>query len=194
MAVVKRECRIWPELQKIEKDLAAILTVHHANEKAWLTRDQIVEYVKTHASAFYRRRWELCTRDERLLLYQLANDKFINPYNLEVIKHLYRRGYIERDPYFKVANDSFKHYIVSAELVENFAEWEREAAKSIWADLKVPLFVTLVFLTGLLIYIASDTIEVTLGLLTALVGFVPVLLRVLGTVRAAAGEPQEPAG
>ena len=113
-----------------------------AGNSQLLNKNQVLEYIRNHANAHYRNYWKLCTRDERLALYQLATDKYINPANQDVIEHLYRRGYIKREPYFRITNQSFKHFILTAELLENVQDWESEANESVWESIKVPLFQT----------------------------------------------------
>ncbi|NOR80426.1 MAG: hypothetical protein GQ529_06275, partial [Methyloprofundus sp.] len=114
----------------------------------------------------YRKLWSVCNLDERLMLYQLATDRFVNPKNRKAILNLYSRGYIVRDPYFKIPNEKFKAFIKSAESISTFHQWEKDAAHSIWANIKAPLFVGLVFLAGLFIYISTDALETTIGLMT----------------------------
>ncbi|MCK5356058.1 MAG: hypothetical protein KAJ63_13150 [Methyloprofundus sp.] len=178
--LINTECKIWPELQHIRNELIILILDRYTH---LFNKDQVLEYIYTHTGAFYRNYWELCTRDERLALTQLATGRFINPTNQDVIEHLYRRGYIKRAPYFQISNLTFERFILTAELLENVQGWESSATDSVWATIKVPLFIILFSLTGLLLYIASDTFDVTLGLLSGLVAFIPILLKGVGTVR-----------
>lgn len=151
------------------------------NEK---TKYEIIELLGNHNYPYYRRLWEICNRDERLMLYQLATDRFANPNNRGVIRNLYNRGYIIRDPFFKIPDESFKKFIASAEPVSTFHNWEKQAAHGLWENIKVPLFIALVFLAGLFIYISTDAIETTIGLLTPLLALIPLLLRGINSVQA----------
>lgn len=172
--LVRVECRIWPELDPIEQELELII---REDSSGLLNKQQVLEYIRTHGNVFFRKRWELCTRDERLCLCQLARGQFINSANEVVIEHLYRRGYIKRAPYFRIASETFKNFVGTAELIENPVTWETEACKSVWSRLKIPLFIILFCLTGVLLYVASDALDVTLGLLSGLLAFIPLLLR-----------------
>ena len=178
--MINLECEIWPELEPIRKELISLILDSHSQ---LFNKAQVMEYICIHANAYYRNYWELCSRDERLALTQLATGRFINPENKDVIEHLYRRGYIKREPYFQVSNLSFKRYILTAELLENVQNWEKAATGSVWESIKIPLFIVLFSVTGLLVYIASDTFDVTLGLLSGLVAFIPILLKGVNTVR-----------
>lgn len=178
--LVEAECRIWPELDSIKQELELIIKKYSSG---LLNKQQVLEYIRTHGNVFYRKRWELCTRDERLCLYQLARGQFINSDNDVVIEHLYRRGYIKRAPYFRIANETFKKFVGTAELIENPMIWETEARKSVWSQLKIPLFIILFCLTGVLLYVASDAMDVTLGLLSGLLAFIPLLLRGINNMK-----------
>ncbi|WP_286266333.1 hypothetical protein [Thalassotalea atypica] len=138
---------------------------------------QIVEFFSGHAGALYRYRWELCTKAERLLLFQLANDFEPNPKNLAPIEHLTRRGYIYRDCGWHIINESFKQFILTAEPPEVMEEWLDEANDNIWRYLRIPFFALLIALLAIMAYAATDAIESALGVLTAILGLIPMAIR-----------------
>ncbi len=144
--------------------------------KYWQSQ-QIVEFFSCHAGALYRYRWELCTKAERLLLFQLANDFEPNPRNLAPIEHLTRRGYIYRDCGWHIINESFKQFVLTAEPQEVMEEWLAEANENIWRYLRIPFFALLIALLAILAYSATDAIESALGILTAILGLIPMAIR-----------------
>jgi hypothetical protein len=165
--------------QKAHQFLANNVATHE------VTKEEIIEYLGNHNYPYYRRLWSLCNIDERLMLYQLATGNFSNPNNRGVIRSLYSRGYIVRKPFFKIPDECFKRFVLSAESVKTFHQWEKEASHSLWANIKAPLFVILVLLAGLFIYISTDALESTLALLTPLLALIPLFFRSFNRIQAA---------
>lgn len=177
-----KECLFWPNPDNIREKANKFLTENKNSHE--VTKEEIIEYVGNNNYPYYRRLWSLCNINERLMLYQLATDCFVNPENKGVIRSLYSRGYIERKPFFMIPDQCFKEFILGAEPIETFQKWEKNAKQSLWANIKVPLFVLLIFLAGLFIYMSTNAIDTTISLLTPLLAFIPLLLRSISTVQA----------
>lgn len=122
-------------------------------------------------------KWELCTKNERFLLYQLASGGNANPLNIEVLEHLMRRGYINRDAGWHAVNDSFKRFILSAEREESIIEWQSDANSGIWSLLRIPIFTRVLVLLVVTVFSSGQAIDSAIGIMTAVLGMVPLLLR-----------------
>lgn len=187
LQLVENEANGWPELRKIElafNEYHAQIKLTDPNAKIsapnlhqhWKP-NQIIDFFAVHAGALYRMKWELCTKNERFLLYQLASGGNANPLNIEVLEHLMRRGYIYRDAGWHVVNDSFKRFILSAEREESIIEWQSDANSGIWSLLRIPIFTMVLVLLVVTVFSSGQAIDSAIGIMTAVLGMVPLLLR-----------------
>ena len=153
--------------------------------------EQVVEFFQAHAGPFYRKQWELCTREEKITLYQMALGSKVNPQNMEVLNHLQRRGYIFRDKGWHIVNESFTRFILNAETEGTFADWLADAESGIWHYMRIPLFTLLLVLVVVIIFSSGQALDSVLGIVTAALGIIPLLLRNISLIRgggAPAGE------
>lgn len=91
-----------------------------------------IDAPRTHpalATVDHHRTWKLCTRSERLLLYDVARGRLANPRNTAVIEALMARGLLKRDPWPKIADESFENFVRTAESAEELAQWQRDASR-----------------------------------------------------------------
>lgn len=185
--LLENEANGWPELREIEasfKRYHQLIKLQDENTEVTASNlktnwkpSQIIAYFATHAGALYRMKWELCTKDERYLLYQLASGANVNPLNSEVVEHLMRRGYIYRDAGWHIINDSFKRFVLHAEREESIADWQNDANTGIWSMLRIPIFTVVLVLIVVTVFSSGQAIDSALGILTALLGMIPLLLR-----------------
>tara|TARA_R110000751_G_scaffold55606_4_gene119254 strand:+ start:46229 stop:50485 length:4257 start_codon:yes stop_codon:yes gene_type:complete len=185
--LIENESNGWAELRDIEedfkqyhrlvkmKDTTALITAENL-QKFWKP-SQIIGFFAMHGGALYRMKWELCTKDERYLLFQLASGCHVNPLNSEVLEHLMRRGYIYRDAGWHLVNDSFKRFVLHAERETDIAEWQADANTGIWSMLRIPVFTVVLVLLVVTVFSSGQAIDSALGILTAILGMIPLLLR-----------------
>lgn len=185
--LIENESNGWAELRDVEesfkqyhrlvklKDQDAVITAENL-QKYWKP-SQIIAFFAMHGGALYRMKWELCTKDERYLLFQLALGCHVNPLNSEVLEHLMRRGYIYRDAGWHLVNDSFKRFVLHAERESDIAEWQADANTSIWSMLRIPVFTVVLVLLVVTVFSSGQAIDSALGILTAILGMIPLLLR-----------------
>ncbi|MCV2884952.1 hypothetical protein OE749_09610 [Aestuariibacter sp. AA17] len=163
----------WLELKvkKAEQNIFKETILQH-----W-TNSEITAFFVEKAGATYRYRWELCTKEERLLLYQLATDHFANPLNKDALEHLIRRGYVVNRGNWELASASFGSFILHAEKHSEMRDWIEDSKESPWRYIRIPLFILVFSLLAIVMYAATEAYETILGLLTATLTLVPVLLR-----------------
>lgn len=185
--LIENESNGWAEMRDIEeafkqyhrlvkmKDINAVIT--RENLQQFWKPSQIIAFFAMHGGALYRMKWELCTKDERYLLFQMASGCHVNPLNSEVLEHLMRRGYIYRDAGWHLVNDSFKRFVLHAERESDIAEWQADANTSIWSMLRIPVFTVVLVLLVVTVFSSGQAIDSALGILTAILGMIPLLLR-----------------
>jgi hypothetical protein len=178
--VLDHEGKGWPALGNI-KALFEVQAAKHTIEK-WKP-DQIIEFFASHAGAIYRDKWEVCTTDERFTLFQLANGASVNPGNLDTLEQLVKRGYIYRDCGWFIVNESFRRFILFAELESTFAQWMDNTNSSTWQFVRVPILVAVLVLAGVVIIGTGQSLQSVLATATATLGVMPLLLRNLNFFR-----------
>lgn len=193
----------WPELREIRQRFdRLVLAGEEAKSKChdvhpggnllknrlsceW-TSDDIIDYFAAEAGALYRKRWELCTRQERLMLYQIAKGHQPNPSNYVPLEHLVRRGYVYRDAQWFIVNESFSRFVLNAETSETMKGWINEAKDSAWQYFKLPFSIFIILIVALLVYVATDSLETFLTILGGILGIMPIALASIGQINSSA--------
>lgn len=176
--IVLRELSAWPELYPLKASVEELMEQGKSMEC-------VIQYISTHAGPIYRHRWSFCTKEEKLLLYQLAKGMMINPQNIEPLEHLMRRGFIRRDPNWSIVNYSFARFVLTAEAESVYSKWVTASEQGLWKVLRVPLFTAALVILGILMYSAQEATESFLALATSVLAMLPLLLRNLSLVRSA---------
>jgi hypothetical protein len=156
------ECRWTARLRGIE---AAI-----RSDRRWtaLSRTELIRHVADVADAHYRTLWAALTEEERLQLFQLAQEGYLNPRNGDLARRLVRRGLIRRDPALRVINESFRHFVQRAEDGATIKSWQRAAGTSTWAWLRTGVTAVVVVVGVFLFLTQPDVYAKWAALLTAL--------------------------
>lgn len=200
---VEHESKGWVELADItqrfyEYIVACYGPCPYENEKdklIWVKSkvqshwqpDEVVEFFSAEAGALYLQRWALCTKHEKLLLYQVARGDQPNPANRIPLEHLLRRGYLHRDANYFVLNESFRHFVLSAEPPEKMKAWLANAQDNTWRYFRVPLFAIIITGFAVMAYVATDSIQTFLAVLSAVLGILPMALSNFSALKNAAG-------
>jgi hypothetical protein len=151
----------------------------------------IAELEREHGSAFtskdgddirmakcaniYAKIWSKRSREEQLLLHQLAQGKFANPENYPVIEKLLYLGYLKLDPWAKISDRGLAAYARHAEKDSLFDEWQRAASASTWNSIRTPLLLLVMVVVGVLMWVAGTTMQIlsaTLAGMATLFGYV----------------------
>ena len=101
--------------------------------------------------ADHHRTWKLCTRDERLVLHQLATGKLANPENEDVIGSLIRHGLVKAAPRPQIADQDFRAFVCTAEASADIASWQRAASSTTWKTIRAPVIGGLLVLVLILV-------------------------------------------
>jgi hypothetical protein len=183
------ESKGWPELGDVGAGFRAYHQYFRCRDGKEQTVDscwrseQIVEYFLSHADALYRAKWQHCTKEERIALYQIANGCLANPANPNVLVQLTKRGYLYRDAGWFIVNQSFTRFVLSAEKERVVLAWLKEANVSIWQYLRIPILIAVIVLVTFIVFSTGQTLESVLAVLTAILGLIPLLLRNISLFR-----------
>ena len=131
------------------------------------SKEQRLQEVVYRADAYYRVLWASCTKDERLVLFQLAEDGWVNPKNGRAIQQLQRKQLVRRPAGFQVMNESFREFIRLNQYPEEIAEWEQEGKRSVWSGLRLSLIIAAMLVASWLFYAQQQDTGVVVGYLGA---------------------------
>ncbi|HMB69173.1 MAG TPA: hypothetical protein VKU85_07665, partial [bacterium] len=168
----------WPsaELQDIARDLARSI------EARELTPDDLVDHVRDHAVAYYRRIWSTCSTDERIVLFRVAHGGFVSWRMASTARSLLRRALLVRSPNYRLMNESFRQFVLQVVTPDEVDAWESELGPSTWARIRVPISIAFVAIAAFFFATQQEAFRWILGLLGALAAGAPLVIRLLGAV------------
>jgi hypothetical protein len=162
--LVKAECDHTAQLRRIGLDML----VAHCNDRECMSKAQFLEELLDRTDSYYRVLWATCTKDERLVLFQLGEDGWANPKNGRALQQLQRRRILRRGSGFRIMNESFRRFIRTAQTPDELARWEKEEEQSTWSAVKLGLGTALMMLGAWLLYTQQDAFQMGIGYLAAL--------------------------
>jgi hypothetical protein len=161
--IITQECDHTAHLRR----LGTTMMDGHRTGSA-VSRPALVEEILDRADAYYRVLWSTCTREERLVLFQLARDGWANPKNERAIQQLERRRLVRRSPGLRIMNESFCRFVRDAQLPDEVAKWEQEEQQSAWSALKLGLTTAALMAGAWLLYTQQDVFQMGIGYLAAM--------------------------
>ncbi len=164
VAAIREECASSAALRAIGREILEA----HRHDPVPPARAQVVDEVLERAEVYYRVLWSTCARDERLVLYQLAQDGWANPKNYRAIQQLVRRKLVRKGSGYRIMNESFCSFVRNARRPEELARWEQEQSQSAWSAVKMGLGTALFLFGAWLVYAQQDTLQLAIGFLAAL--------------------------
>ena len=99
--------------------------------------------------------WSSCTRSEKLVLVQLAQEGFVNPKSREVVAQLVSKGLIIQRPALAVFNYTFRAYLRNIERDHIIQEWERMEGAGLW-QVSGRLIASLLLASGIFFLVTQD--------------------------------------
>jgi hypothetical protein len=95
-------------------------------------RPVLASAFRSQALATYDLLWESCTRCEKIVLVQLAQEGFVTTQNCEVVWSLINKGLIVERPRPAMFNNTFRQYVRRIEHDHIVEQWEREDGDGLW--------------------------------------------------------------
>jgi hypothetical protein len=160
---VKEECDHTAQLRKIGRELLGSNIRRDTISKAAL-----LEQLLDRAEAYYRVLWSTCTKQERLVLFQLARDGWANPKNDRAIQQLERRSLVKREPGLRIMNVTFCRFVLATQIPAEVANWEEEERNSSWSTVKLALTTAAFMIGAWLLYTQQDIFQLGVGYIAAM--------------------------
>jgi len=171
--LIASECNSHPALGRI---CAALRDTPSFND-ASLTRDQILEEFEDRAAPFYRRIWDACDSDERVVLEHVARHGLASAASRRIVRRLMARGLLRKDPALRLMNQSFARFVLEAERTREVAVLEQQADPSIWDRVRVPLGLAAVVAVAFLVATQREAFDATLSMAVGVSAAVPTLVK-----------------
>lgn len=140
--------------------------------------DRLVAFLTDFLAEHYRLLWETSTRDEQVILFELARGSHLKMIDCFALRSLLLRGLVVRGPEYRLTNRTFPRYVRSvgtADEVRSAAESVAGGTDKIWPALRIP--VGLLVVSGLLLLILlTPNDSGVAAILPALAAAVPALV------------------
>jgi hypothetical protein len=128
----------WREAMRAEVE--GFLPLEHVREElelTWAHRtevpfDELLRTIRARATAYYELLWTNCTRSEKLVLIQLAQEGFVTTQSTDVVAPLIAKGIIVERPTPAIFNRTFRDFLVGIERNDVIQEWERGEGHGLW--------------------------------------------------------------
>ncbi|WP_208503282.1 hypothetical protein [Roseivirga sp. E12] len=141
-------------------------------------RENLILKIQEIATPYYLSLWKNCGKEERLVLYDSAEDGYLNSSNRAVINRLLKSGLLivgERGP--KLMNESFGNFILSMANSDEVLKVELEAnRKGRWSTYRM---ITILIILSLLLFLTlaeQHMVDKALAILTAVIAIVPAIV------------------
>jgi hypothetical protein len=175
-ALVMTECSFSPQLLAIAEEVVRDLPTGTSP-----TREDVLFEIGIAAEPFYRAVWTSCSRAERIVLRQLAEEDVVNPRNPSVVAGLMRSGLIRRDPLFCLMNETFRRFVVRELPSDTLLEWEHQGVRLPWASITTTMATVALGIGGVLVLTQQQLIDAWVGYVPALAPAVPTVWKLLTT-------------
>lgn len=175
---VADECAHTLFLQNLGTQL--VLNVDFRNE--FFNPEVLVDEILQRAESYYKSIWAVLGIEEKIVLYHLARNGFAPPKDARVVRILTRKGLLHKELRFRLLNESFRKYVLTAEPGGVIEKW-RESSERGWQDIRTPLVTVLIALALFLFVTQRTTFDEGIAWLSAITAVVPVLMKLVNVFR-----------
>jgi hypothetical protein len=180
--LIWKECgplaALWPIGAQLAKDIR--------NEPVH-SEDTIASEILERADPYYHLIWKECSKEQKFVLSQLAQDGIPNPTNGRAIGQLMRRGLIVKAPQFRIMNESFRRFLASAATTQLKREWLNDSRRTGWGKLHGAFFTTMIILGAFLLTTQNVLWQSSAAYVTTALGALGTLAKMLNTFRGGGG-------
>lgn len=139
-------------------------------------KEELIIDIESMSHAYYHALWNECTRLEKYVLFDAAEDGFVNHKNKLVIINLLKKGLLIFDDGLKVMNKSFQHFILTGISGTEVIQMEEEARKrGRWSRYSLIIAVLVISLVVFYILAEQEVVNKFTALLTGMIALVPSL-------------------
>lgn len=142
--------------------------------------DELALKLQITAHYFYMYIWQSLTREEKFLLYDLAEDNLVNSYDDYNLTMLLAKGVIiNSNGPLQLFNRGFRNFILTAiGNTEAMKIKDRIRENGNWTNLRTPLIIVIVAILGFLLISQQEAYSKLLTYVAALSAGVPIILKI----------------
>jgi hypothetical protein len=128
----------WRETLELETSNHRLLAVIGDELRvSWADRtevgmEELRRAIRVRAESCYQLLWTSCSRSEKLVLIQLAQEGLINPKSSDTLDELAAKGMIWSGPSPQLFNLTFRDFLKRIERADVVQEWERMDGNGLW--------------------------------------------------------------
>jgi hypothetical protein len=127
----------WRDTLDLETSKHLLAMIGAELKEAWAARTsvglgELRRAVRVHAEPYYQLLWTSCSRSEKLVLIQLAQEGLINPKSRDTLNELVAKGMITPGPAPRLFNLTFRDFLQRIERDDVVQEWERMDGSGLW--------------------------------------------------------------
>jgi hypothetical protein len=123
--------------------------------------------------------WSSCTTSERVALYQLAREGWVNSKNRSAYRHLELRGVLQGVP-CRFVDPVFRNFVRSTIRDDERKSWESEDVASVWDGIRLMF---LVLVVGLVVTVLFLNQQSALGMVISAAGALAAVTRLAAEAR-----------
>ncbi|SDG74893.1 hypothetical protein SAMN04487996_122153 [Dyadobacter soli] len=144
-----------------------------------LNGDSLAFKMEITAHYYYMSLWQSLTKEEKFILYDLAEDGLVNPYDDYNLTLLIRKGLIRQDDgRLSIFNTGFRHFILTAIGTSEVLKIRSQIRDNgTWNSLRIPLTILIVAIFTFLFASQQEAYETLLKYLSVLTISVPAALK-----------------
>ena len=175
---VIKECVYNGYLQNIQQEFMEQLADGQTSEI------NIIREIETRVHFFYQSLWASCSKEEKFIIYDVANDGIVNSKNREVFNCLTEKGLIViRGDNPRIMNRSFRDFILTKVTPQEVVKiTKKEKGGSTWSQARVLITAVILALGAFIFTTQGELIDNTLAFFTGLAAFVPFLREIVGNI------------
>lgn len=181
--VIDKELRFGNLLNKLETIASTYWNRIKEDESEFLTSEEqeekMVLKIQDLAENYYFSIWNTCSKQERYVLYDLAQDEIANPANKKTIFGLVNKGIISFTPHLRIFNRSFTNFILESVSKEEALKMEQEAkSEGTWSSYRLVFIFIIVILFGFMSFAEEQMISKITALISVGAVLLPGLLNI----------------
>ncbi|GGI24579.1 hypothetical protein GCM10008119_13360 [Pedobacter mendelii] len=177
--IIKMETQSGHFLKKMQQPVIDKIKTISKEELPVLDGDSFAFKMQITSHYFYMYVWQSLTKEEKFLLYDLAEDGLVNPYDDYNLTLLISKGIITKDDgVMRLFNKGFRNFILTA-IGNSEAIKIRKQIKDNgnWNNLKTPLIILIVAVLAFLFASQQEAYSTVIKYLTILSVGVPAILK-----------------
>lgn len=145
--------------------------------KEHISPEDIILDIELRAQLYYQVLWSTSNREERFIMFDLAQDGLVNDRNVRAIKSLLNKGLlVNTGDQLQVMNRSFRNFILTEINREDTLTLEhRINRESAWVQIRTPIMIILFALGAFLLTTQEQLLNDARGIITASAAALPAL-------------------